>query len=164
MAIEPLEEQWCLRKMQKILLTQEKDYTQYQRFKEHMAKLSQQSLIRVINTFLQKPQLEMMCEIASISNICRDYIIRGLPNDLPQKTKQMYYTYLCKICIAFGDYHSYYTLLEKIMVKNGEVDINSIVKQYNLTKREGDVLDLLLYLHSHMKELPSYLNKVKILQ
>ena len=46
MAIEPLEEQWCFRKMQKIIVTQEKDYAQYQRFKEHMAKLSQQSITK----------------------------------------------------------------------------------------------------------------------
>ncbi|BFU19754.1 hypothetical protein KM1_245250 [Entamoeba histolytica HM-3:IMSS] len=123
MSIESLEEQWCYRKARRIACGIDSDIP---RFKQHMNQLSQPSLLRVINVCLKKPQIEIICEIASISNICRDMIIRNLPTSLTPKQRHMYLTYLAKICIAYSDSYSFCSLLNKVMTNDDVIDFNGL--------------------------------------
>lgn len=123
MSTEALEEQWCYRKARRICCNIDNDIA---RLKQHMSKLSQASLLRVINVCLKKPQLELLCEVASISNVTRDVIIRNLPATLSQNEQSKYMTYLAKICIAYSDYQSFYSLLEKVLAKEGTIDMKDL--------------------------------------
>ncbi|ELP90019.1 hypothetical protein EIN_403530 [Entamoeba invadens IP1] len=124
MSIEALEEQWCYRKARKIMDGADSDIL---RFKRHMMKLSPQGILRVIDVCMKKPQLELICEIATVSNICREAIIKKLTDTLCGKQYDLFLTYLAKICMAYCDSQSFYLLLEKVCVKNGSVNPDDFV-------------------------------------
>ncbi|KAL7717431.1 Vps16 N-terminal domain-containing protein [Entamoeba marina] len=120
LSLPALEEEWCKRKISK--LTRSPNPAEIPKLVSHLHHLTTTSLYRVVDFAFRLPQiprLDLLSSLATLSPIARDHIFRTL--NLPPRDAQHYYGVLHKIALANCDSLSYFTLLDKLLLKNSQI-------------------------------------------